>query len=158
RPTSFACAGSSYSGGLPCGATIGSTCQSNSSSPRTSRSHHELTPPSAYGYVPSVSSSTRGRRAGAGTGSRSGAGSSSASTAAMVVLPRRRLQRVQARLEGDHRTLDLLAELEQRLADHEPLHEHAGRLVRDVVLPERVGDRTRAAEDDADIRATVRRR
>ena len=40
---------------------IGSTVQSNSVSPRSSRSHHELTPPSAYGYVPSVVSRIRAR-------------------------------------------------------------------------------------------------
>ena len=47
RPTWRAWAGSSNSGGLPCAATIGSTCQSNSSRLDTSRSHHDETPPTA---------------------------------------------------------------------------------------------------------------
>ena len=49
RPTWGACGGSWYTGGLPCAAMMGSTCQSISVRLRSSRSHHELTPPMAYG-------------------------------------------------------------------------------------------------------------
>jgi hypothetical protein len=47
RPTWRAFGGSSKSGGLPCAATIGRTCQSNSDRLVTSRSHHDETPPTA---------------------------------------------------------------------------------------------------------------
>src|SRR4051795_3061166 len=116
RPISRAWSGSSNIRARRSGATIGRTCQSNSVRLLTSRLHHELTPPMTYGYVPSVVSRTRGR-----------ARPTSSSVTAVCLdacvgaLHRRRGQGVELGLEGHHRALDLLADLEQGLADHQPV-------------------------------------
>src|SRR3954451_20898007 len=112
--------------------------------PLTSRSHHELTPPITYGYVPSVQSRIRGRVPARTSPRRGGAGwRSSCATAIAVALVDaqrdRRLRPVtaddghrratdqrlglrarqcpQAGLEEAHGPLDLPADLEQRLTD-----------------------------------------
>jgi hypothetical protein len=62
------------------------------------------------------------------------------------------LQRAEARLEGHHRALDLAADLEQRLADHEALDQHTGRLVGHAVVVDPNGrERAGAAQQPFDV-------
>src|SRR4051794_10527521 len=142
----------------------GRTCQSKSTRRRTRRSHHEVTPPIAYGYVPSVVSRIRvrfGRGALPPTGARS---LRSRRTEGLLAgaLALFGAQVEEPRADQVHRPVELLADLEQRLAHDGHLGQHLRRLVRRVlgVLGVLVAGRQRPhpADHVAEARELVARR
>src|SRR5690242_2567355 len=139
----------------------GRTCQSKSTRRRTRRSHQDVTPPIAYGYVPSV---VRRIRVRAGRGGLAPTPARRLRSRRTGALPARVLalagaEAEEARADEVHRPGELLADLEQRLAHDGHLGEHLRRLVGGVLG--RLGggrQRPHLAHDMAEARELVARR
>src|SRR4051812_50078012 len=95
------------------------------------RSHHDVTPPTAYGYVPSVVSRTRVRPVSGATRRANGRGRERPASAASGRIPEPGLvfDAVEPCLHRGDRALELPADLEQRVTQDDAVDHHLRDLV-----------------------------